>query len=293
MFVVLTLGSTNSACAQSRLVLKSGFEKGVSVVRHPAYAQNHTLTGIDTATGADWDKFASELDTLRFAYVIGGRRNNPDDYVRTKILPKSGRNNSRGLLMAVHEDLAGDSEHTRNELSLFPKPNPKALFANQGYCRYWMKFDRDIEADQWPEKWYNFFEVKEQQVNRKENYRFNFRLLKDPPDQKPYWVMILHNAADDDYEVVERNRKVPVPIGEWFKVEAFWKRHSESGRLFLAIDGKLVFNFRGRTQHPTNPRPVRFWSPLKNYRHRAWHAGERVANVWYDDLELWTGWPAR
>ena len=89
MFVVLTLGSTNSACAQSRLVLKSGFEKGVSVVRHPAYAQNHTLTGIDTATGADWDKFASELDTLRFAYVIGGRRNNPDDYVRTKILPKS------------------------------------------------------------------------------------------------------------------------------------------------------------------------------------------------------------
>ena len=119
VFVALTLGSTNSACAQSRLVLKSGFEEGVSVVRHPVYTQNHTLTGVDGKTGSDWDKFAAELDTLRFAYVIAGRRNNPDDYVRTRILPKAGETISRGLLMAVHEDLAGDSEHTRNELSLF------------------------------------------------------------------------------------------------------------------------------------------------------------------------------
>lgn len=208
---------THSSQAEERLVFKTGFEPGLEMMKHPQYQQNHTFTGKDETTGFDFEEFSQQLDVVRFAYVIGGRRQDPASHVNTALKEGMGRDSSRALLMEVVEDFKGDEENTRSELSLFPKSEDNALFARQGYARYWMKFDDDL-AEDWPVNWINMFEVKEQQVEGRENYRFNFRVHKERGDDVPQWGMVVHNYFDDDYEEVDLNPEVRVPIGEWFKV---------------------------------------------------------------------------
>jgi hypothetical protein len=48
--------------------------------------------------------------------------------------------------------------------------------------------------------------------------------------------------------------------------------------------------FTGRTEHPDHPLPLRFWSPMKNYHGMEWNAQGPVSQ-WYDDFELWSGFP--
>ncbi|MEM1443593.1 MAG: hypothetical protein AAGF67_14705 [Verrucomicrobiota bacterium] len=105
--------------ADEQLVFRTGFEGGLSIVSHPLYPQNHTFAGKDEKSGFDFAQFADQLDIIRFAYVIGGRRQNPEDYVRTVIEPGTGRKGTRGLLMEVADDYSGDEENTRSEFSLF------------------------------------------------------------------------------------------------------------------------------------------------------------------------------
>ena len=78
----------------------------------------------------------------------------------------------------------------------------------------------------------------------------------------------------------------------------FWRQGpsggSSPGRVLLRINSQSVIAYNGRTQHETNPMPIRFWSPIKSYRAIEWFNGSNGNNkfdVWYDDLEFWTADP--
>src|SRR6202008_1873456 len=55
----------------------------------------------------------------------------------------------------------------------------------------------------------------------------------------PYWSILGDNNAGGDAPRVNnfnlQNRNIPVPIGQWFKLEFFWHRSSGSdGRIWMA-----------------------------------------------------------
>ncbi len=94
------------------------------------------------------------------------------------------------------------------------------------------------------------------------------------------------------------NPQVDVPLGDWFLVEAYMKKHAAQGRVYFAVNGEVVLDtkqtqpsgFTGRTQHADNPLELQFWSPLKNYHGMEWNRRGSVSQ-WYDDFELWTDFP--
>ena len=289
----LVLHSATSAWAEQRgsLVFSSGFE-GVSIARYGSSQQHHQLRGMDSTTGFSFDQLTDQLEDQHFVYLVGPNR--PDPWAST-FWKSNAYAGARSLCLEVKDDHPDDSSTTRNEWSLFPKDQDGALFSKQGYARYRMKFRDDLSQSTWPSNWINFFEVKENYrlgTRSGENYRMNFHVKRSASGGAPFWQLLIQDTSKNPSVDQTRlqNKDVPVPIGKWFLVEALWKQHPERGRLYLAIDGKTVFDFRGRTEN-VNPTGVRFWSPLKNYRNAAWLAGDGRTNVDYDDLQLWTDFP--
>ncbi len=100
------------------------------------------------------------------------------------------------------------------------------------------------------------------------------------------------------------NRAFEVPVGKWMHVEAGYKQgNNQSGRFYLAVrresDASMttIFDITDWTYHPQAPRPIPLtnWHPLKLYTaggvidHIRANGG--VAQIYWDDLEIWDGWP--
>ena len=283
-FAMLLVFTQPSALAQAdEPLLHSGFE-GVTIEAYGSDGQHQRIRGVDAATGGDWDRFAEHFADVYLFYLNGSR---PAGEHAGAELVEDGGGPGQSLRLTVSEDAPGDRALTRAELSLFPHEEPGSVFAEEGYVSYRMKLGEDLREEPWPEHWINFFEIKEKRVQGRENYRITFYIYKRG-DGAPYWSLATQDTSEDARPVEVRldNFEVPVPIGRWFEVEACWKKHATAGRLWLAIDDQTVFDYVGRTEHETNPQPIRFWSPLKNYRAVEWLEGPREVSVLYDDVEF-------
>lgn len=97
------------------------------------------------------------------------------------------------------------------------------------------------------------------------------------------------------------NRKILVPVDEWFTLEVFFKPGDQNtGRVWIAItreDGQrqVLFDVSNYTRHPDNPQPLRGWQFFKLYTSSKIldfmrQAGKPVA-AYYDDLEYWSDFP--
>lgn len=307
----------NAAMAQGgrreggALLLKSGFESGVSVT-----SDLNRIVGSDVA-GFAWDKVPG-WENSRFAYIIS-RDSKVTDFMDTVIEKQIGPRGSetRVLRLINKADDPRQSSTSRNEFSLFAPPPPNEY--QEGYVRYWMKLQSDLEhlipADQ-RAPWYMIMEWKEPSsgivksareckeccnagAGGTNNYRINIGLQRDPGTAKFHWVV--RGERPQPCRVEEwrhENRSVHVPLGEWFLVEGYMKKHPRDGRVYFAVNGEVVLDtaatkpggFTGRTEHPDNPLPLRFWSPMKNYHGMEWNAKGPVSQ-WYDDFELWSSFP--
>jgi hypothetical protein len=119
----------------------------------------------------------------------------------------------------------------------------------------------------------------------------NIGLAQDAESRDLYWVATGEQVQPvRQIEWQARNASVDVPLGEWFLVEAYYKRHPTDGRVFLAVDGEVVFDVTARTQHRDDPQPLNFWSVFKLYHDPSWWAAGPTEQ-WYDDLEIWTSFP--
>lgn len=131
------------------------------------------------------------------------------------------------------------------------------------------------------------------------NYRININLRKDKNSDQLYWALRgEHPQPCRVTEWIYSDKTTEVPLGEWFLVEAYLKKDATDGRIYFAVNGKVVLDtdvrrpegFTGRTQHEDNPLPLHFWSPMKNYHGMSWNKKGPVSQ-WYDDFELWSSFP--
>jgi hypothetical protein len=109
-----------------------------------------------------------------------------------------------------------------------------------------------------------------------------------PQPGMPHWEVRADNAAGADPEYVEfwraENRTVPVPLGEWFKFEAFWHRSTgNDGRIWMAVNGQVIVERFG---------PNRIAKDINRIYLSGVYSGEPYPLYqWLDDLQIWSGFP--
>lgn len=281
---------------------KSGFEAGTELVPDEPARKLDRFAGRDATTGFDW---SADLPAKSASFVYIANANPPTDYFRTELRDTAGRAGAptRALYMEVTKispARATTGVLNRNEFSLFQPA------ADQAYTRHWLRLqDNYLEVCPQDDKtsWRMFYEVKEPdskvaRVAGKENRQTgtnNYRIscyIRRTPAGKLYWHVRGESpqpVRKVDWDIF--NDEVPVPVGRWFQVEVFF-RHAPApdGLVWLAIDGRQVALHRGNAQHPTNPLPLKFYSPFKLYQSPEWLAAGPVSQ-WIDDVEFWPDFP--
>jgi hypothetical protein len=311
--IILLATIVNVLHGSGQLLLKSGFESPVRVT-----GDMGDLMGSDHGEFKGWDATPAWIESSRFVYLVG-RDKNLSDYMKSFITQMTGPfgNTSHVLCMQNIDDDPDHKSTSRNEYSFFGRKPPHDY--KQGYVRYWMKLQADladrISLDR-STPWYMIMEWKEPNSGVKysdsqcraagegpagsNNYRINIGIHRSSGSKDFHWLVIgQHPQPCRKTEWSYTNPHVKVPLGQWFLVEGYMKKHATEGRVYFAVNGEVVIDtdqiqpngFTGRTQHADNPLELRFWSPLKNYHSMDWNRQGPVSQ-WYDDFELWSDFPS-
>lgn len=254
----------------------------------------HRISGLDTKTNYDWDKDLPCAHS-HFVYLIGDHH--PDAHVVSEIVTVEGRdgNPTRALHTSVKADYVPGKSTTRNEWSMFYDEGDHLY--EEGYVKYWMKLEDDFIERYPPEppNWRMMMEWKEPDSGTTtskggtNNYRINIHIVMR--EGRPLWQVIgqeVQPVRMTEWE--EINGDHTVPVGRWFQVEAYMKKHASDGRVWFAVDGETICDYRGRTEHKDNPLPLKFWSIFKQYHGTNWIL-QKQTHQWVDDLELWSAFP--
>jgi len=304
--------ATNALHAEGQLLLRSGFEPPVRITEDMG-----TIVGADQGAFRSWEAAPAWIESSRFVYLVGPDKN-LSDYMRSTITQSTGPFGNPTQVLCM-QNSADDPDHpstSRNEYSFFGRKPPHDY--RQGYVRYWLKLQTDLPQRVARDKstpWYMIMEWKEPNSRIKlsdsecrsrgegpagsNNYRINVGIHRDAGADTFRWVLIgQHPQPCRKTEWSYTHPTVDVPLGRWFLVEGYMKKHATRGRVYFAVDGEVVLDtdevqppgFVGRTQHADNPMELRFWSPLKNYHGMDWNRKGPISQ-WVDDFELWTDFP--
>lgn len=309
--ILLLLGSASGqTLTEGRLLLKSGFEPPVSIIPDMS-----DIMGVDI--DKPWDATPSWIESSHFVYLVN-RNKQITDYMASAIELDTGPygNKTHVLCMTNKADDPDHNSTSRNEYSFFMKPPPNNY--SEGYVIYWMKLQSNLGELVSKDKttpWYMIMEWKEpssgiiksaleckeigERPGGSNNYRININIRREANASNFRWYITgEHPQPCRKTEWAYSAPQATVPLGRWFLVEGYMKKHATKGRVYFAIDGQVILDtditkpegFTGSTQHSDNPLPLKFWSPMKNYHSMDWNQGGPVSQ-WYDDFELWSGFP--
>ncbi len=219
------------------------------------------------------------------------------NYMRAEIQTVTGHagNNTRALYQRIEEWGPGSTQ--------MPHVVQPAAGAENGgiYARYWVKLQDNLTQVQ-QNSWRIFFQWKTDGDYRVSLYVDTYNRSSsegaNPPvtDHRPHWRLQGDNEANGGlpYEEFWRlfNTTVPVPIGEWFKFEVYWNRGSpgSEGRVWVAIDGQELFDYRGNLWGVNQRTINRIMAPTI-YHGASQSAGSNFTEQWIDDIEIWDGFP--
>jgi hypothetical protein len=267
-----------------------------------------SFTGTDDSTGHAWrpahegiGRFQMLADAPVDAKSIG-------NYMVNRIDSGAGRNGSRALYMEIKRSGCCGTDPqvggaTQDPYLLEPKGADGDM-----YISYWLKFQPNLEELMgrcgpnlgW--HWRSVFEWK-----TAGDYRLTLIVQRDrDPDSCAfkgplYWAMSGDDNANCNLFAIprdkkcpppptnrwsEKNRSVPVPLDQWFKVEVFWHRSSgDDGRAWMAANGKVILDHRGPNTGNWNAPVNRIMTHLL-YTSTAYPVFQ-----WVDDLQVWRGFP--
>ena len=269
------------------LIFKSGFEGSTRIIPVTGRLHDaHAIIGEDN--GFSWETGLPGREP-RFFYIAG---KDPDRYIGTEIrevIDPHG-NQTNVLHMAVKGDYPDDGQATvtRNEFFFDPPSDFK-----QAYISYWMKLSPNLKED-WPSGGGNLSIMSWKDVQAPvggDNYVFKIAL--ENHDGQLYWMTLGRQAYPQrkvHWNLV--NKRNPVPLGEWLKIEVFFRMDDEqNGRIWFAVNGQEIHNYHGITEHESNPQELRAWSIFKLYP--AGSKGTLNATIFseIDDVEIWSDFP--
>lgn len=280
--------------AAGELLFASGFSDGTEISEDLL-----DIVGIDSDTGFSWDDTPAWIESNALYYAVDNDEN-ISQFQETNIVEAPGPDGSTSrVLHLVNKGDDPDKPSTsRTEWSLFGREDGTTF--NEGYIRYWTRLQPDLDQvvpDGVEPRLYYLMESKDRAPGATgsgsghSGFRINIGLSQDTETRELYWVATGEQVQPE--RVIEwqsRNTTVDVPLGEWFLIEAYQYRHPTDGKVYVAVNGEVVFDLTVRTQHRDQPRPLLFWSPIKLYHDESWWAAGPTEQ-WYDDIEVWSGLP--
>lgn len=180
---------------------------------------------------------------------------------------------------------------------------PTNSVAEQGdlYIRYWVKFQSDLATNQLvpgqtPDggygSWRVLWEWKTggQGANWQGDYRFIVGINMNSNRQLNWYAAgdnVANSGAPKVVYYYKADSGAPVLTGTWFKFESFTHRSGGSdGRLWVAINGKVIADFRGPNMGVNNL-PINRIMLFQNYT-----GGFYPCYQWIDDIEVFNGFPS-
>ncbi len=271
---------------QAKLVFSSGFEGSVRLAKPRVNKSRiwvQSLIGADSKTGFKWpEDLPGKNPSNDFWYEVSGNSNLPD-FIDTRIDSVIGPygTKTKALYQEIKKDDPNFRHLSRNAYLLFNAKEEDVL--KECYVRYWIKLQPNLKEIMPKNSWRMVMEWREQED------KYHTMLVITRPaenNNKPTWVLKAHigtrGRRPTDWHIF--NKEIPVPLGQWFLLEAYWK-HSESpdGRYIIRVNKKVIFNYRGRNK-------------IKN-KNKSWHIFKIYTPVealklgpayqWIDDVEIY------
>jgi len=257
----------------SELLFKSSFEEGVY------------LSDVDREDSQIWWQQLKGSDNYNFSWPInlGGKdglfqmiTNDEDisEYIENSLVNMEGID---GRPTRVLRQEIKQKEHSWSQ-------DPYVVYTNDKeqkklYLRYSLKFPTNLAEKLGKDGWLTFCEYK-----TASDYRLAFYIYCDK-NKKLYWYVHEDNVVLNDRPYKEfwsQKNFTPVKAGEWMDIEIFWDRSkNDDGKVWMALDGKSIFDYKGRTKLSE---PIREMMLFTNY-------SNVPMTQWVDNIEIWDDFP--
>jgi hypothetical protein len=286
--------------ASANLLFRSGFDNTMTIHTEDAEeCSTNTcfvdVTGVDSVTGFDWASPYLWGGIGRFKPTTGGNLNLPAQlaqYITNERRFVAGPNTTQTqvLYQSVNQIPPDPTPNDPNDELIIPQ-DPYIIqdmtstgARNDLYIRFWMKLEPNPSGT-----WRILTQWK-----TGGDYRVSVTIAKDYwcrlSTPQYHWRIHADNIANAplpvDYKWEVWNTTVPVPLGQWFKLEFFTHRSTGSdGRVWVAVNGQTIADYNGSTKDTGEITRVMAPTLYTNDT-------QVPIEQWVDDLELWNGFPA-
>ncbi|MDP1558203.1 MAG: fibronectin type III domain-containing protein [Nitrosomonas sp.] len=299
-----TIGLVSSEAHAANLLFKSNFGAGVTL--GAPYIINSKLgwqdiIGTDSETGYSWPITAlgankSSIQLITYDEVTAETIN---DHSFNEIQQVTGPNGN--LVNALYQEVkkkgpVGIGSGTGSQSPLMLRRPWTIGDIGDLYISYWFKhpttmpnqLDNTVSSGNWLMQ----FQFKTGGYNNTSggDARISQSIIKSTVDGNLYWRTNFDNVANSEFPKViyweEFNTTVAVPVGEWFKYEAFIRRSSGSdGRFWTAVNGQKIVDRWGANMGDFN-------LPLTRLMITSHYSGGHASiHGLMTGLEIWDGFP--
>lgn len=287
----LSFGTIKYVGKRATLRFKSGFETGVAIT-HSGDGQRSSLHGADS-TGFDWDNIMH-----LFNYVAEGSYPNHVD-TRLDSNPPVGTYDGNGSLYLEQTDY--DVVPVRNALEIgchdgnAGAGSERIQNMSETYYSYWMYLPSDFELNSGGGGWMVINSVREYSTGYQGDSDRDFSvvfLIYQGATQGFYWRLELKRYDPYDFITGWSHFDVEVPLGQWFHVEQYVKRHLTDGIVKMWVNGVSVFNITGiRTRDTTSDWAYKIKLTTVMSAYSGADQSSFPLYAWFDDVEIWDGIP--
>lgn len=276
---VLMLGPIGVAHAQTgapQLLFASGFERGVKLGKQTPYYRK--IYGRDNTTGFRWP-----------IKVLGASKSalHPVDHDGHKavfnVLKRvRGHKGNLTRVLFSKENYAVKNKNTQSPYEILNVKRGRSDL----YIRYWMKIDGRMLRDKLHNKWRVLVEYKTKDYSDTESTGFRLiGFVYTDNKGEPFWAWQGDVGPEEPLWQIF-NYDVPVPRNKWFLMEVYWHwSEGNDGRALWKVNGQVIGDQHAPTTH--NHKPIDFIMPFQIY------GNANPKRQWVDDLEIWTGIPAK
>ena len=271
------------------LLFQSAFESDVAML--PMTQPLNVTTSFQPIEGSDlgydWP-MNIRGSTLSYCHHIINAGGDPvadlNDYFDTHIETVTGHD---GLpTKALYQSLTQSATEITQSWYRLYYASPSAVSDEDTYVKYWMKFPDDINIG--ASGWRSVFFWKTESTD----YRVEAYVYRNANNNnEPYFYIqgdkftTISGDYEQDWEAYSFD--IPVPIGEWFKMEFFWHRSTgDDGRIHWAVNDEVVANRYGPNYGDYN----RHIEQIALFGIYGWPEAY-PAEQWIDDVEVWDAPP--
>jgi hypothetical protein len=246
------------------------------------------INGKDSWTGFTWPPILNSSNARYQMLANAGSAPSPstiDQYMWNEVQTVTGPKGTQTRAMYSHIAKSGccgtgeqGSGSTQLPYLIYPQSDVKELYVSK-----WLKLQGDLSQKMGSGNWRAIFETKTTDTD----HRLVVYVNTDSSG-KPYWMVRTDSWTPTHVDFWrDYNYDVAVPVGQWFKFEAYFKRSAGSdGRVWVAVNGKVITDKYGPTMGPNK-------SPINRVFLTQLYSGSSYPIYqWVDNVQVWNTFPS-